>query len=716
MASLILLSTVAASTLLQRPSAGPLAVSRAGSESSVPFKSDDGVVASHAAAVDTSSWLGAEYTPWRAGNQLWWARYAEHRPDVVREVAAMSNVLGYTTLRVFLHDLLWFAPAGNSSALLANMDDFLGILDQHHMRAGFVFFDDDWSKTGANLSTGCWANHTPTAGIHNGCWVAGPQQPDRDARGVAGFQPYVAGVVKRFRVDKRVAFFELINEPHKNDPWPFKLRDAAFAWARALRPQAPVISGWDDNNATEVVDTHEYSIPNARSPVFSNVSKGGVVSEAGCRWYQGNHNAGSPLSWLFWLTAIRRNTTAHFTAPFVPGVMLSWEVMVGNSMTRWHWATPAGAPEPAIPWCGMLYPDGSPVSYTEAAALRLYSRGQDDFLFRGSWLNQSAAAAGQLCDSGNGCFLGVNSTSPWAGWSGNGNQAASESALYELSLWPDAVSGSLQVTVGGYTVSVDAVPQAWKCAVKAESAVSGCYLDQMHARVLPTAVSGGFDGMTQEVCAAMCRIANFTAAGDVCGVENANECWCGALAKTAVKYNASAAQRHCDSPCPGEPSEMCGGSYAMGVFEATCEPQPETAVKLVLAATAGSGKQLATKDVKGRMVEGAWNLLRVLVEGKRLRLWLNPNFADITGGSAPPADETRPPTTAVPLIDLALAQPSGAGQRVKAEVVGRSKWRIDYVSVLPPTLYPKKKAALQSDDGHDARTDWRHASNGRRMR
>ena len=36
--------------------------------------------------------------------------------------------------------------------------------------------------------------------------------------------------------------------------------------------------------------------------------------------------------------------------PYVPGAMVCWELMVGNSNTRWHWGTAPGTAEPAIPW------------------------------------------------------------------------------------------------------------------------------------------------------------------------------------------------------------------------------------------------------------------------------------------------------------------------------------------------------------------------------
>ena len=40
------------------------------------------------------------------------------------------------------------------------------------------------------------------------------------------------------------------------------------------------------------------------------------------------------------------------TAPFIPGVMIDWEVMTGHSQTRWHWGDHEGAIEPPMPWCG----------------------------------------------------------------------------------------------------------------------------------------------------------------------------------------------------------------------------------------------------------------------------------------------------------------------------------------------------------------------------
>jgi len=89
----------------------------------------------------------------------------------------------------------------------------------------------------------------------------------------------------------------------------------------------------------------------------------------------------------------------------VPGVYLCWELMAGNSHCRWYWGTKDGTPEPPIPWCGLMWPDGSPVLLAEAEAIRAYTTGERRALFfddfqdqppprRAGWTHYGRAAAG----------------------------------------------------------------------------------------------------------------------------------------------------------------------------------------------------------------------------------------------------------------------------------------------------------------------------------
>jgi hypothetical protein len=201
----------------------------------------------------------------------------------------------------------------------------------------------------------------------------------------------------------------------------------------------------------------------------------------------------------------------------------------------------------------------------------------------------------------------------------------------------------------------------------------------MHQRVLPVSV-GGSGAMTHEMCAEFGAAANFTGDGVVYGVEYGEQCWVGNLSKSAQKLNNS----ECEAiPCGGNPKQACGGPYKIQAFTATCE---EVAMQPVLLSAARSGSNttsLSTVNVHSRLIEGAWNILRVLVEDDRLRVWLNPSFADVTGASIPPADEVKPPKQPSPLLDgsLICTTASQGGRMLSAKAVGQ--WRLDYASVLP---------------------------------
>lgn len=113
---------------------------------------------------------------------------------------------------------------------------------------------------------------------------------------------------------------------------------------------------------------------------------------------------------------------------------------------------------------------------------------------------------------------------------------------------------------------------------------------------------------------------------------------------------------------------------------------------------------------EGGIVAASWNMLRLLVEPGRARVWLNPQFSDVTGASAPPADEANPPVPMVsdvarpshavqahlltsgacggdgtqpPRLDVSVIAGAGAASLLSLE----GAWRVDYVAILPPQLY-----------------------------
>lgn len=579
---------------------------------------------------DTERWVGAEYTPWKASNELWWHTYQDYRSDVVRELKLTKEIMGFTSIRVFLHTMLYDDDA---EKLKANMADFLDITEEQGFSVGFAFFDDCWSHSGANLTAPCVAKK----GLHNGCWMASPQDVDRT--NVERFEPYVSDIVKTFATDKRIAWWEIYNEPQRKNEFTMSLRHAAFGWAKAQNPSQPVLACWDDSEDTEIVDSHQYSNPwGVDAKVFTNPAKGGIVTEAGARWYQKtDSDAGSPLTVLNWLTALRgegelmrswdrsgddMDEIAALTVeecesrcraldgcvtfiyadescsdtgssrcwlkskvgegreaqcrdskvvggqltPFIPGVMIDWEVMVGHSQTRWHWGDAEGIAEPPIPWHNHIFPDGTPVSFTEAAATRRYMTGIDEFLFLDTFLDVSDPRSKEM-------FLTLKPGEDYGGLNGTVTEG-----LFELTLWPESAFGdSVAVLVGsGYMVTIGPVDSATTLTLTGPNGILGSH--------------------------------------------------------------------NLDSGLP-----------------------------------------------EGGVVQASWNMLRILVEDERIRVWFNPQFSDVTGASVPPEDEKT--LTAMPArIDVAIpaggaVRGGGGGVQIAAASTNAGAIRVDYVSVLPPKLY-----------------------------
>ncbi len=336
--------------------------------------------------VDTSSWVGSNYTPAYASNQV--QMWHDFRPDVIeKELAAAERYYGINTLRVYLHNMVYDAE---KDLLLKRIEQFLEICRRHGIRPGFVFFDDCWNHKGVTLSP-----QPPVKGRHNGRWAA-LQDAERNEGNLPKFRAYVQDIVQAHRDDTRVLWWEVYNELNLNDPFSAKVRQAAYGWAKACRPRQPVLASWDDHPWTDIVDAHNYSADFAAwdRQADMNLKKGTVFTEAGARWMAPKPSNGEPCEVIHWLS--RRKAAGRS----LPGVYLCWELMAGNSNCRWYWGTPPNAPEPAVPWCGLMWPDATPVSLAEAEAIHRYATGKrralffDDFQDRPSTLPAGWTAYG----------------------------------------------------------------------------------------------------------------------------------------------------------------------------------------------------------------------------------------------------------------------------------------------------------------------------------
>ena len=316
----------------------------------------------------TDGRVGSNYTPAYAVNQVQF--WHDFRPEVVnKELAAAVKHFGISTLRVYLHNINF---SEEEDVFLVNIESFLKICDRHGIKPGFTFFDDCHRHKGIYLDQPT----EPIKGYHNGRWAACPQDRDRKEEHLAKFKAYIQDVIRPYREDSRVLWWEIFNEPGRSE-FSQRLRKQGYAWAKELQPTQPVICCWDDSPETDIVNAHNYSAKFARwdHQAELNRAKGCVFTEAGTRWYAPRVSNGEPCEVIHWLTTRKK------AGKYVPGVYLCWELMVGNSNCRWYWGTKHGTPEPTVPWCGLMWPDATPVSLAEAEAIRRWTTGKSQAMF-----------------------------------------------------------------------------------------------------------------------------------------------------------------------------------------------------------------------------------------------------------------------------------------------------------------------------------------------
>jgi Cellulase (glycosyl hydrolase family 5) len=197
-------------------------------------------------------WLvGANFVPSNAINQLEMWQAKTWSPEVIdRELGWAANI-GMNCMRVFLHDLLW---THDREGFLTRLDAYLEIADKHQIKTMFVFFDSVWHP-----QPRLGAQRAPEPHVHNSGWVQSPGiHTLRHPELFAQLEPYVMGVIERYRHDPRVVAWDLWNEPENDNPPSYGSRDIVrsekdklvaplleqvFAWARAANPSQPITSG-----------------------------------------------------------------------------------------------------------------------------------------------------------------------------------------------------------------------------------------------------------------------------------------------------------------------------------------------------------------------------------------------------------------------------------------------------------------------------------------
>ncbi len=325
-------------------------------------------------------WLtGANFTPSTAVNQLeMWQPDTFDETTIDRELGWAAD-LGFNTMRVFLHDLLW---REDPSGFLERIDRVLGIADAHGIGLMLVLFDGVWNPFPA-----AGPQQEPIAHTHNSRWV---QSPGAEILGDPArrdsLESYVKGVIGRFRTDSRVLVWDLFNEGDnvnlaylqvelpsaQKREHALELAIKAFGWARAMDPIQPITAGAYELgsgeaslnpfneyllNESDVVSFHSYDPPEVVSALIESLRQ--VGRPILCTEYMARP-LGSTFEGL--LPIFKQQNVGAY----------NWGLVVGKTQTNYHWLSWVDmSPRQADPWFhDILYADGTPYDPDEATLIR----------------------------------------------------------------------------------------------------------------------------------------------------------------------------------------------------------------------------------------------------------------------------------------------------------------------------------------------------------
>jgi hypothetical protein len=303
-------------------------------------------------------WLaGCNYLPSTVVNDIEMWQKGTFDPATIDRELGWAEKLGFNTVRVFLNYVVWKA---DPSGLKDRFTQFLKLVDRHHLSVMPILFDD-CNFAGRIAAPG--PQPAPVPGVHNSQWVSSPPLAMVTNTGVwTDLECYAKDMVNTFGRDRRIVVWDLYNEPGNSsmDEKSLPLMEAAFRWARDVKPRQPLTSGaWADLSSpmsrrimslSDVVSFHGYdTLPELQKKLEI------------CR------SLGRPVLCTEWLHRQSGNTIESIFPVFAEQNIgcWNWGLVYGRTQTYMPWGSKPGDPAPALWQHDLLHPDGTPFRQPE---------------------------------------------------------------------------------------------------------------------------------------------------------------------------------------------------------------------------------------------------------------------------------------------------------------------------------------------------------------
>ncbi len=282
-----------------------------------------------------NNWIvGCNYLPSNAINQLEMFQKETFDAEINKKELSWARQLGFNSVRVYLHDLLWSDPVGFSERLNILLD----ICASLEIKPLLVLFDDchrPYPKLGVQPK--------PVSGVHNSGWkqspgmaiVNGIHEEQSNNLEIIRLKKFVTEILNNFKDDQRILMWDIYNEPGQfgiGDK-SLTLLDLTWKWAYEVRPSQPLTACLDGSvgegniklNAenSDIITFHTYEGEKLQETIDKlKVHKRPLI----CTEYMARE-FGSTFE--FSLPIFKENNIGCY----------NWGLVAGKSQTHFGWST-----------------------------------------------------------------------------------------------------------------------------------------------------------------------------------------------------------------------------------------------------------------------------------------------------------------------------------------------------------------------------------------
>jgi len=304
------------------------------------------------------SWVrGAVYVRSDAVNAVqMWEDYWGHT-DVLDRELSYAHLYGFNMIQLYLHWIVWDK---HKDEYVKRIEDLLTRADRYQLKVNFILWDDC-----GNVEPSLTFS-PPVAGRHNSQMMPNPSHAIRDdAEAMIAHRPrfeeYVKGVVSPFKDDRRIAFWQIYNEcmgPREQyrDGVPDANLNLLLGWTRdwvkstgCTAPLTATGGGFYGAKYSDFYSYHSYRL-----------GPGPLPNADGGSAHLCTETLDRPYADLLDCLEDLGGKQNGFVV---------WELMVGRDNCRFPWGHPDGPDEPAVPFHGVILPDGHPWDIREVRAL-----------------------------------------------------------------------------------------------------------------------------------------------------------------------------------------------------------------------------------------------------------------------------------------------------------------------------------------------------------